>query len=583
MSDENNKRYIGEVFIDGKSDRLLQEFLTQLFNSYNGPGKGFNADMVDDWHLIDIIQYVDEGLETKLDTITIGNTVFTVYDSSKFLQLTDVIYNEFKDPNEAPWAQLLIDDGKNDGIRFNRGESTFYGDDEDYLASDIILDIYAVLDNMKVDVNTFAELEEFCQELCKRFRQLRKEFDDFVGPFADIIKEVEITDLDGNTKIIRMIDAQLINGFRIIPITQAGYDALPTKEKEYWRNIYIIVDEVPEDYVNPISFELFKDVKLVYNQETQYLDYYDGISEKPRPLISMVDLLKGIDFTSQFYEFLENNSDYTINPEALKESIKGIVLKESDFADLPFLTKKEAKVLASSITSDKGTITSSVNSNNFTTFNISKAFDTKFTEITNKINSIQTTMREYMGSTYYAKSYIDGKFEDIRSQLATLSRRIDTKLTKRESHYWVDFYLGDGKFYSSNNRYGISLTIRDNVGIITFNNPVFHWKNAVDAIAPPGQDGKWWNVLRDKDNYHTALPFVGGMTGEEWPQNFYANTSSNHGGIGRFRVTTSGQLQIFVEKEWTKQDEHGMGWGQLTIPWDDTKGVSGDFFRRWSK
>ena len=58
MSDENNRRYVGEVFIDGKSDRLLQEFLTNLFNSYNGPGKGFNADMIDDWHLEDMFDRV---------------------------------------------------------------------------------------------------------------------------------------------------------------------------------------------------------------------------------------------------------------------------------------------------------------------------------------------------------------------------------------------------------------------------------------------------------------------------------------------------------------------------------------------
>ena len=66
---EYNDRYIGEVFIDGKSNKLLQEFLTELFNSYNGPGKGFNADMVDDWHLDDIITYVDNGLTYLLSVL----------------------------------------------------------------------------------------------------------------------------------------------------------------------------------------------------------------------------------------------------------------------------------------------------------------------------------------------------------------------------------------------------------------------------------------------------------------------------------------------------------------------------------
>ena len=65
MTDENNKRYIGEVFIDGKSDKLLQEFLTNLFNSYMGHGKGFDADTLDGCHRKDITDYVKDETRNK--------------------------------------------------------------------------------------------------------------------------------------------------------------------------------------------------------------------------------------------------------------------------------------------------------------------------------------------------------------------------------------------------------------------------------------------------------------------------------------------------------------------------------------
>lgn len=431
MSDENNKRYIGEVFIDGKSDKLLQEFLTNLFNSYNGPGKGFNADMVDDWHLQDIIDYVDDGLKTKMDSIIIGNTVFTIYDSSKFLQLTDIIYNEFQDTEKAPWAlKLQLDE---QGEKYHRLDSSI--SEDQYLASDILLDIYYVLDIDKYDKESFTEFYNTkFNPLFLDHHQLKEDFYEFKQPFEDVLRDVEIIDIDGNTKTIKMIDAQLINGFRIIPITQAAYNSLPDSQKEYWRNIYIIVDEVPNDYVDPISFELFKDVKLVYNPDTQYIDYYDGISENPRPLISLADLVENINLTQQFSEFLSETTNYTINPTALKESIKEVVLKQADLPDLPFLTKDEAVVLTSDITSNNGTITSTRNTNNFTTFDISHAFDTKFNTIDNQFVDVRSTIsntdndiRAYVSSNFVTQD----SFNDIQGNITQSLIYMNAKLTER--------------------------------------------------------------------------------------------------------------------------------------------------------
>lgn len=421
---ENNKRYIGEVFIDGESNKLLQEFLTNLFNSYQGHGNGFNADMVDDWHLDDILQYVDEGLATKLDYIKIGNTIFNKANPESFITLLDIIYDEFE---TMPWVGKIRE--KPD--KYNRLDSTCL-DDSDYLAADIVKDIYAVLDTDKADVSELAKLWALHDELRNEHDILAADFKKWKQRFQNVFRKIKILDGNGNEIEECLINADMVNGFRFIPITQAAYNALDVREKEFWRNIYIIVDKDVLDYEDPISFRVFQRMRFEYNPVTQYIDYYDGISTEPRPLISLVDLLKGANLNQQIKKYIEEASDIIYNPIALRESLKELVISESaDAPDLPFLTKESAKVLASSITSTQGTITSARNSQNFTTFDISKAFDTKFSSIDSRISTAINTLnksisdstkeiREYVASNYVNNINYNKRVGDVESGLRSL-------------------------------------------------------------------------------------------------------------------------------------------------------------------
>lgn len=563
MSDENNKRYIGEVFIDGKSDKLLQEFLTNLFNSYNGKDKGFNADMLDDWHLQDITDYVDEQVATKLDKITIGQTTFTVYDSSKFLQLTDIIYSTLED---MPWTQEM----KEDADKFGRTESSLYDEDGYYFASDIIIDLYYYLDKTKASQEDFNDLNAKYVILRDDHDELKEDFEEFKEPFEDLIRDVEITDENGNKITVKMFDAQMINGFRIIPITQAKYDALHPDEKSYWRNIYIIVDNIPDDYVNPISYKLFESVRLVYNPETKYLEYYDGLSREPRQLISLEDIFNNMDLSEQINNYMTTTEEVIYNPIALRESFKEVVWTKDELDDLPFLTKKEGEVLASNITSNYGTITSTKNTTDgFTTFDITNAFNTKFNSLTSDINNVETELRQFVGSEYPTKTYVDTQLRNLNSNINEINNKLNSKVSRVNGQYFVSFYDGE-KIVSSTNAYGISLTVRDNIAILVFNNPIVRFNT----------EG-WVSIYRD--NTHNAIPLVGAMTGEEWPQHYYSNATGQMGEgiiVSRMRITTSGKIQVHIEKSWIGKTIP-LGWGQLVFPIPDGYGLNDALLDRW--
>lgn len=471
---ENNERYIGEVFIDGKSNKLLQEFLTNLFNSYNGPGKGFNADMVDDWHLDDIIQYVDDGLATKMDYIKIGNTIFNKANPESYITLLDIIYDDFE---SMPWVMKI----RYDPDKYDRYDSTAL-DESGYLAADIIKDIYAVLDTDKVDLSEFEELYALHEQLRQDHDALRYEFDKFRQRFQNVFRKIKIIDENGNEVEECLLNADMVNGFRFIPITQAAYNALTVQEKEFWRNIYIIVDEPIEDYEDPISFRIFQRMRFVYNEQTQYIDYYDGISSEPKPLISLVDLLKGANLKQQIKQYIEEASDIIYNPIALRESLKEVVISETtDAPDLPFLTKESAKVLASSITSTQGTITSAINNKNFTTFDISKAFDTKFNAIDSRIStairdlndSISGTaneIRDYVASNYtpslqFGKVTGDlaGEINDLRNKTNFSIDNLNQRVLRSSFRILIGrWYDKGGEFgsrlqlYSTNPSHGVS-------------------------------------------------------------------------------------------------------------------------------
>lgn len=531
---EYNDRYIGEVFIDGKSNKLLQEFLTELFNSYNGPGKGFNADMIDDWHLDDIITYVDNGLSDKLSYIRIGNTLFNYISPESFITMLDVIYDGFiQEEQLAPWVEKIrMDEPGSDGtLKYNRLDSTCL-DDAYYLSSDIVYDIYTVLDVDKADLADLNERWQQVTQLRDDHDALQEDYNKFKEQFTDVFKKIRIVDNQGNNIDTYFLDAQMVNGFRFIPITQARYDELPEATKNFWRNIYIISDDIPDDYIDPIQMEVFKHVQIIYNRSTQWLEYFDGLQEEPIPILSLQDLWSNANMDNTVKIVLQDDSTLIINSEALGESLKYVHIPEDEAEDYPFLTRSEATVLASEITSSYGQVTSE-ELGNFTKFDISNAFNNRFTSLQNSINQLDNKIdvdvnnkidnlsnsiaNTYVTKTTYNsnKSTTDSNINSLRSSVNSVQSTLNAvkKDYERESRHhnafkiligrWVNENGGDGE-YSSRLDVGSSSSVGNNGIYIRFlyNNPqkTFDISKIVGYIEMP--NGKVYSIGQDSQyNY----------------------------------------------------------------------------------
>ena len=523
---EYNDRYIGEVFIDGKSNKLLQEFLTELFNSYNGPGKGFNADMVDDWHLDDIITYVDNGLNDKLSYIRIGNTLFNHISPESFITMLDVIYDGFiQEEQLAPWVEKIrMDEPGPDGtLKYNRLDSTCL-DDAYYLSSDIVYDIYTVLNIDKADLADLNERWQQVTQLRDDHDALQEDYNKFKEQFIDVFKKIRIVDNQGNHIDTYFLDAQMVNGFRFIPITQARYDELPEATKNFWRNIYIISDDVPDDYIDPIQMEVFKHVQIIYNRSTQWLEYFDGLQEEPIPILSLEDLWSNANMDNTVKTVLQDNSTLIINSEALRESLKYVHIPEDESEDYPFITRSEATVLASEITSSYGQVTSE-DWGSFSKFDISNAFNSRFNSLQNSINQLDNkidvdvnnkinNLSNSIANTYVTKSTYnsnksttDSNINSLRSSVNSVQSTLNAvkKDYERESRHhnafkiligrWVNEDGGDGE-YSSRLDIGSSSSVGNNGIYVRFlyNNPqkTFELGKIVGYIEMP--NGKVYSI-----------------------------------------------------------------------------------------
>lgn len=523
---EYNDRYIGEVFIDGKSNKLLQEFLTELFNSYNGPGKGFNADMVDDWHLDDIITYVDNGLSDKLSYIRIGNTLFNHISPESFITMLDVIYDGFiQEEQLAPWVEKIrMDEPGVDGtLKYNRLDSTCL-DDTYYLSSDIVYDIYTVLDIDKADLAELNERWQQVTQLRDDHDALQEDYNKFKEQFTDVFKKIKIVDNQGNHIETYFLDAQMVNGFRFIPITQAKYDELPEATKKFWRNIYIISDDIPDDYIDPIQMEVFRHVQIIYNRSTQWLEYFDGLQEEPIPILSLEDLWSNANMDNTVKTVLQDDSTLIINSEALRESLKYVHIPKSESEDYPFITRSEATVLASEITSSYGQITRE-ELGSFSKFDISNAFNNRFTSLQNSINQLNNkidvdvnnkinNLNNSIANTYVTKSTYnsnksttDSNINSLRSSVNTVQSTLNAvkKDYERESRHhnafkiligrWVNEDGGDGE-YSAQLDIGSSSSVGNNGIYVRFlyNNPqkTFDISKIVGYIEFP--NGKVYSI-----------------------------------------------------------------------------------------
>lgn len=390
----DNKRYIGDVFIDGKTDILLREFLTNLFNQYNGEGKGFNADMLDGHHYSDIQFELNYLNDTKLSEITIGKSTFNADSVNQYLLFGDVIYegDSFTWKNNIPPLYTITD--ALEGLY-------------EYLIDERIEPLEEnKVDKEKVNPNDMSENPRMKVLSDNNYTDEDKQtLDDMSDIFFS-----QLTDyVDENGVTHHFFDAQLINGLRLILITQQDYDELPNDFKKYWRNIFIIKepDEIPTDldYHSPLEFDLKDGYDFRVAQDdalvSEYImeddgsgrDYWIQLKHKWASqwtnLLPLQNFLYGVDLKGEIISVIENEEGVQYNQVAMAQLLNALLNDKtnSHYVGLSYLPSDYKDDFVHQILKN-GTALTGTNASGFTNVDIGHAFDSEFTGIDNKINSI---------------------------------------------------------------------------------------------------------------------------------------------------------------------------------------------------
>lgn len=430
----DNLRYVGDVFIDGKTDILLREFLTNLFNQYNGEGKGFNADMLDGHHYSEIEFALNVLEDTKLSEITIGGSVFNADNPGAFLHFSDVVHDG--EPEE--W----MDNHNYSTYNITNALNDLY---DDLINKKLVLKV----DKEKVDPSDVSDNPRMKVLSDNNFDdQYKSNLDDLSGLLEDFV-DYE----DANGVIHHFLSADLTNGLRFILITQDDYDALETDVKNYWRNVFIIKESVPTalDYHSPLEFDLKDGYDFRVAQDDEPIsDFIINDDGTDRPywiqlkhtwsntwsnLMPLQNFLLGANLRGEIINVLENDENLEYN----EISIKNVLLKlltdstETNFINLPYLSLNDKNQFIHRILKD-GVELETIDSDGFSNVDISNAFSTEFTNIDDRINAISNTdgtgkldiqMSELNSTVTQLDTQINGTQESsISKQLSSINNSI---------------------------------------------------------------------------------------------------------------------------------------------------------------
>lgn len=415
----DNNRYVGDVFIDGATQVLLENFLTELFNRYNGPGNGFDADMLDGHHYKDISDELERLDKEKLSSITIGGTTFDNTTVGAYLSFGDVIYNNY---SGLPWIT---------------GELP-----EHYTITDALLGLHAYINNQdakkvdkeKVDENDTSENPRMKVLSDNNFS------DKFKNDLEDLSKLLEdfVDYIDENGDTHRLLNAGLINGLRLILITQEDYDNLETSFKTYWRNIFIIKDpaEMPTsiDYSSPLQypleegyeFRLAKDDEPADNLQFEFddndeRDIWLQIRHKWggswQNLIPLDDFFANTNINPFVKRVIEEDASLNYNEDAMRRVLEALLLDSSNenYIDLNFMSADYMDDFVYQLTKNNQTL-ASTKVNGFKSIDLSNLFQTEFQQVNSTINGITNT--NGTGS-------LDKKIATVSNATSTLNTQIN--------------------------------------------------------------------------------------------------------------------------------------------------------------
>lgn len=423
----DNKRYVGDVFIDGKTDRLLQEFLTNLFNQYNGEGKGFNADMLDGHHYSDIENELLRLDSEKLSTIMIGNSVFNSEQSSGYLHFSDIIYDDY---TSLPWRNNIPNN---------------------YNITNTLTDLYSSIMNYVDDTKVSKEqVNENDDSNDPRMKVLSdNNFSDTDKQNLDTVSNTVLNSLtaytDKNGVEHHFLNSYTVNGLRFILITQENYNALKNSsiqtERDYvnsWRNVFIIKDanQMPTEmeYSNPLTYDI-RDGFLfrLANDEatTSVANEIDFNSSDPiwlqlkhnwetewTNIVPLQDLFRGININENIINVVEENETIRFNSKALRSVVDDILNdpEHEDYLSLNYIPMNQKHQFIHNVIKDDVTLPTTVTDQGYSNIDISDVFDTEFTDIDTRISNI--TNENHTGS-------LDTQISSLNQSVNTLNNQIN--------------------------------------------------------------------------------------------------------------------------------------------------------------
>lgn len=311
MSD-GNKRYLGDVFINSENYERQAQFFRDTIESYQYKyGGDFDAKTLQG---MDASQFatVEQGEKSDraiLAPLYLGKSSLMNIDEPQYIYTDATLLDiEHEDLTQIPWFKNLSDDSLSEAL-------------------------YIIYQNV---INKIGE-EEFV-------------------PIRDAINEIceDVTDINGNT--VKKVNASLINGLRLILITQNDYDNLDPVIKNYWRNVFIIRDQVPSDYYDPLSWDLTDGYRFEVNDNK--LQVQSVLSGEYHDVCTLSELLEGMNFDAKIYNYItDSNNEYIIPSSNLANSIQGISKNtiNENWERFPFLSSSLHDDFVESITIDNST------------------------------------------------------------------------------------------------------------------------------------------------------------------------------------------------------------------------------------
>lgn len=407
MSD-GNKRYLGDVFINEENYERQRQFFKDVIESYQHKHGG------------DFDAHTLQGLEPeKFATKEQGEKADLAILSPLLLGKTEIT-------NIANSQYIYTD-----AIKLDRGATNK-------------LDIIQWYNNLENDDITDA-LESIYNNVIDIQETLEGNLNDFITsdytPLKTFINDNSETFLDNDDNEVTKLNASLVNGIRFILITQEEYDELPNEIKNYWRNFFIIKDssEIPPDYEDPMSWKLTDGyifaiiddkLKVKHRSSNEWMD-----------ICSLSDFLNGANFDSIIEDFIQENSEYTINSDSLDNSIQNIqpTTINNHWEDYPFLSSSlhDNFVENISINGSSTNISESIDENNgFKNVNIdmNSIINPITTEINNAIdierqrldtaNTSINSLQNQINNINTKNNNQDISLSDINNQLTNIGNQI---------------------------------------------------------------------------------------------------------------------------------------------------------------